>query len=83
MSITKIWFGKHKGTEFSKLPKSYLKWLYEQDFISPEVREIIEDVSQQYEITKEHKGWTGYINPITGAGGSRQNNRKFNYKRRY
>ena len=65
-------FGKYKGVPISALPKDYLRWLWQQDWISPELRNAIHEVSKRHIRKKQHEGWIGYYNPITGEGGSKQ-----------
>lgn len=35
-------FGKHEGEEVDELPRSYLEWLSEQDFLEEDLREEVE-----------------------------------------
>jgi len=65
-----IKFGKYKGQEIKTLPKAYLKWLYQQEFVDAITKNEIENISSQFEITKQHNGWIGYYNPITCISGS-------------
>lgn len=83
--LTTMPFGKHKGTPITDLPKTYLKWLWNQEWVTGALRDAISEAAEKYTITKHHagrlhspvdRGWTGYYNPITGQGGSRTDRRR-------
>lgn len=42
MTLKKIGFGKHKGTEFDRIPKDYLQWLRGQSNLDEDLRHTIE-----------------------------------------
>jgi hypothetical protein len=42
--LKKITFGKHKGTDFDKVPKDYLNWLRQQSNLDPDVKYTIDNM---------------------------------------
>ena len=45
--ITKIPFGKHKGSNLSDLPPSYVKWLLNQDSLDQDLRWSLEQLNEK------------------------------------
>jgi exodeoxyribonuclease X len=42
--LAKIPFGKHKGTDFDKIPRDYLMWLRQQSNLDPDVKYTIDNL---------------------------------------